>query len=619
MSRIKILPEVVASQIAAGEVVSRPASAVKELIDNSLDAGASRITVSVEKGGNHSIRVEDDGCGMSEEELPIALRRHATSKIESESDLLSISTHGFRGEALAAIASVSHVEIISRPHGEKRGKRLLAIGGEVSTIEPVATPPGTSVLITDLFFNTPVRKKFLKSPTTEMDRTSETVLRTAISYPGIHFELLHNGKKARHLPPVPSTIDRLVQIWSSGLAEELLPVDYANDRMQITGFTSRPTTHRKSTSDIYFYVNNRFVRDRILLRALSEAYRASLPQRRYPVVVLFLSLPSEDVDVNVHPAKEEIRFRNERMVWSCVYAALRESLSGEADKTWVAAAPDEPAFSDSSVNSVPSPQSPTSQSRLQSPEPAQQHALATATLPTPPAELQKATAIINPIPVETLAPPSPIPLPRDVEPVRAPLSAASQHQSEWHVVAQLFNSYIVCESGDEMAVFDQHALHERLQFERFRAEWEKGGVTRQRLMFPTSLEIAPQRSGLLADSLPLLSKLGFEIDPFGENTFAVQAIPADLELSDVKGVIEDALDDLSAAGTVAPMSDHAEKILARMSCRSAIKAGDKLDRPEMQELIDRYSGDVNLATCPHGRPPIWRITRRELEKWFDRP
>lgn len=296
MSRIKLLSDVVISQIAAGEVVQRPASVVKELIDNSLDAGAGRILVEVDRGGNDRIRVVDDGCGMTRDELPLAVHRHATSKIELESDLQSIRTNGFRGEALAAISSVSKVEIVSRTHGERQGCRLLVEGGVQVSLEPTGAAPGTSVQVDDLFYNTPARRKFMKSPATEFDRVGQVVIRAAMARSDLHFELTHNGRRSRQFTPVPSTADRLVQILGAETVADLLPVDYAAEDIQIEGFTSRPTTHRKTASDLSFFINGRFIRDKILLRALAEAYRASLPQRRYPVTVLFINLdPSPSV------------------------------------------------------------------------------------------------------------------------------------------------------------------------------------------------------------------------------------------------------------------------------------------------------------------------------------
>jgi DNA mismatch repair protein MutL len=631
MSRIKILSEIVASQIAAGEVVQRPASVVKELVDNALDAGAGRINIEVEKGGNSKIRVEDDGCGMSREELPIALRRHATSKIESEADLLAIQTYGFRGEALAAISSVAHVEIISRQPFERQGTRLLAVGGEVKALEPIGAPPGTSVCVSELFFNTPARKKFLKTPTTEMERTSEIFIRTAIGQPGLHVELSHNGKKARQLPAVPSTLERLVQIFGADLVAELLPVDQANDRIQITGFTCRPTTHRNTASDLYFYVNRRFVRDRLLLRALVEAYRASLPQRRYPVTVLFIDLPPEQVDVNVHPSKEEIRFRDERFIWSAVYSAVREAISGSS-QVFI---PTE-ATPDTASLTTPWEGAPPAAEPLMVPTERSEAASVTRNDFVPASPLQVVEeripfAAAEPPPAFASTPPVSVQQPgRTVEALnRAPLASLSeqrpaeakpplQPERAWRAVAQIFDSYIVAEAGDMMAVFDQHALHERLQFERFRRQYQQRSIERQSLLIPLTIEVAPHRVGLLTDSLGLLSSLGLEMEPFGDSTFVVRTVPADMNLAEVKDFVEDALSDMADQGVVAPLSNRAERVLSIMACRSAIKAGDPLSGHQMQDLIDRYSSDPALATCPHGRPPVWKISRKEIEKWFDR-
>ncbi len=633
MNRIKILPEQVASQIAAGEVVQRPASVIKELIDNSLDAGAGRISVEADRGGTVRMRVTDDGCGMSVEDLPMALRRHATSKIEAASDLMAIQTYGFRGEALAAISSVSHIEIISRLPSDREGHRLFAAGGEVQSIEPAGTPPGTTVTVSSLFFNTPARRKFLKSTTTEMERINEVVLRTALSWPNLHIDLSHNGKKARVLPPVPACIDRLVQLFGNDMAAELLPVDYASEHLQITGFTSRATLHRNTAADLYFFVNRRFVRDRLLLRGLMEAYKASLPQRRYPVAVLFLEMEPEQVDVNVHPSKEEIRFRDERLIWSGLYSAIREAFDSGTSKVWVDAGRGMP-HRDSPPLPPPAPMvSPFISSEPRAPSTTVRAGLVDSLNPSVEEVIPEAP------PVERIWPEPPPPAPMESDLLsptstiedlnRKPLASPTKVENKslmkelgarhWRPVAQVFDSFIIAELGEEMGIFDQHALHERLQFERLRREYEQHNISRQRLIFPVTIEVHPGRASLLQDSLPLLVEVGLEMEPFGEGTFVVQSVPADMKLSEVKAFIEDALQDLAEQGMVVPLPDRAEKILARIACRSAIKAGDPLTYDQMADLLARYSDDPTLATCPHGRPPIWRISRKEIEKWFGRP
>ncbi|MCA9445821.1 MAG: DNA mismatch repair endonuclease MutL [Candidatus Omnitrophica bacterium] len=632
MSRIKVLSDVVISQIAAGEVVQRPASVVKELIDNSLDAGAGRISVEVDQGGNDRIQVTDDGCGMSREELPLAVHRHATSKIELESDLQTIRTHGFRGEALAAISSVSKVEIVSRTHGERQGHKLTIEGGEHVSLGPTGAAPGTSVRVSELFYNTPARRKFMKTATTEFDRVGQVVTRAAMMFPGIHFELSHNDRRTRNYTPAPSAADRLVQILGTETVEDLLPVDFANEDIQIEGFTSRPTTHRKTAGDLYFFVNQRFIRDKILMRSLSEAYRASLPQRRYPVTVLFITLDPAMIDVNVHPSKEEIRFLNEGMIWKAVYAGIRESLTGMSGGGYRPTAPDqEPARSPilNAPKKEPAAESVSSfNSASSTPFPEQVKEASEVALPVreePVFEPRRESPSAEP-----LSSPGVHDLRASIEklnrlPVTQPVRADTEidledlESRDWKAVAQVFESFILCEAEGEMTLFDQHALHERIQFEKLRKQHEEGGVSQQSLMFPMTFEVPSHQVPLMTDSIPLLSELGFEIDPFGEKTFAVRSIPSDLKMEEVEGVLRDALLDLSDQGMVSPLSDRAEKVIARMSCRSAIKANESLSLNQMQNLIDQYSSNPILSTCPHGRPPIWRISRRELEKMFDRP
>ena len=637
MSQIKVLSDVVISQIAAGEVVQRPASVVKELVDNSLDAGSGRILVEVDKGGNERIRVTDDGCGMGAEDLPLAVHRHATSKIELESDLQTIRTHGFRGEALAAISSVSKVEIVSRMHGERKGHRLVVEGGEQVCLEPTGAAPGTSIQVSDLFYNTPARRKFMKTPTTEFDRVGQVVTRAAMTFPDIHFELIHNGRRTRQYTPAPSIADRLVQILGTETVGDLLPVDLANESIQIEGFTSRPTTHRKTASDLYFFVNQRFVRDKILIRALSEAYRASLPQRRYPVTVLFLTLDPSTIDVNVHPSKEEIRFLNEGQLWKSVYAAIRDALTGmgssqtvrdpqplsEGGLSPVLTSPPQPSKLQQKGPIIPpsSPDSVNSESGPSSDLPGAPRRIYGASSEEIPGKdpLQRAGVHDLRVSMEKLnrLPVTPTHRPPVAETDTEP--TGENRPRKWQVVAQVFNSFILCEAGEEMAIFDQHALHERIQFEKLRKQHEEGGISQQSLMFPMTFEVPTHQAPLMIESIPLFSELGFEIDPFGEETFAIRSIPSDLKMEEVENVLRDALLDLSEQGMVSPLSERAEKVIARMSCRSAIKANEPLDPAQMQNLIDQYSSNPILSTCPHGRPPIWRLTRRELERMFDRP
>ncbi|MCA9449566.1 MAG: hypothetical protein KC931_20770, partial [Candidatus Omnitrophica bacterium] len=513
-------------------------------------------------------------------------------------------------------------------------------GGVQVALDPTGAAPGTSIRVTDLFYNTPARRKFLKTATTEFDRVGQVVTRAAMTFPDLHFELSHNDRRIRQYTPVPSAIDRLVQILGNETVADLLPVDFANDDIQIEGFTSRPTTHRKTASDLYFFVNQRFVRDKILMRSLAEAYRASLPQRRYPVSVLFLTVDPAMIDINVHPSKEEIRFLNEGQIWKSLYAGIREALTGmtgspsyplpaaeiDAPRSPILGGNPRPAWDDSSRSSAP-PQTETlsysKPSAFDSPPPVSDRPnepmpARAMTEPAPPSagpfarpgiqDLRASIEKLNRIPVTR-----PTPGADDFEELE------EEDQKDWRVVAQVFNSYILCEANGEMAVFDQHALHERIQFEKFRKQHEEGGVGQQGLMFPMSFEVPSHQVPLMNDSIPLLSRLGFEIDPFGERTFAVRSIPSDLGMEEIEGVLRDVLLDLSEMGRVSPLSDRAEKVIARMSCRSAIKANEALNSDQMQNLIDQYSSNPILSTCPHGRPPIWRISRREMEKMFDRP
>jgi DNA mismatch repair protein MutL len=510
-----------------------------------------------------------------------------------------------------------------------------------------------------------------------MDRSMDVFLRTSLDYPDIHFELNHHGKAVRHLPPVPGTIDRLLQVWNPRLAEDLLMVDYCTERIQIQGFIGRPSFHRKTAAEMYFYVNHRFVKDRLLMRATTEAYRASLPQRRYPFVILFVKVASEEVDVNVHPAKEEIRFRDEKSVWSALYHALRDTLSGLSqeqtphpvakfqDETFIIPAIRqglvEPVpFSDGSVpgrmesestDDFPIPDAPPFHSTVDgsdiplivgaqfiapisgraSPAPTVNdfRGAATSTMPSfpPPTVtpcLDRATTEGNQTPVEMLG--------RLEDLNRAPLanplaSQSRQNRTEFSdeakllltVKGQIFKTYILCETEDEVLIFDQHALHERILFEKFRKAWENHTPNPQELLFPQTIDIPRQFQGTFQGSQDLFTELGFELDLFGADSVVVRQIPSDMKLNEIQGFIEDVLHDLYQQGGHAQMTDRAERVLARMACRSAVKAGDPLSISEMQNLVDQYTFNPSLSTCPHGRRPVWRMSHRELERMFDRP
>lgn len=642
MPVIRVLPESVSCRIAAGEVVQRPASVVKELLDNSIDAGAKRITVEAVTGGRELIRVSDDGSGMARDDVALCLERHATSKIARVEDLDAIGTLGFRGEALAAIASVSVVEIATRRAGEVEGTLLRCEGGGERLLAPTGCPPGTSIKIARLFFNTPARQKFLKSPTVELGHITEMVTRAALAYPEIHFRLDHNGRIKLDLPHAASRIDRLVTLFGANVAEAMTAVDEGSRKVHLSGFVSLPPAARKTAEDIFFFVNDRFVRDRKLMAALQQAYQSSLPQRAYPVAVLFLELDPSLVDINVHPSKEEVRFGPEVDVFSAVYhaviQALRQShplLAGPLETQIVPAlreapllaGPPEPCATPLKVSApnlpglesapariaAPSwraPFTPSAQPALQTPEPltkvddhtslntACQSGLAERHTEVERSQRSSST----PTALQSMGDV------QEVEPLAHRLTAR----------AQIVNKYIVAESTDRFFLVDQHALHERIRFEELRAARQARRLVSQPLLIPEQMEVPAHHVQFLEATLPVLAEFGFQLEPFGPSGWALYAIPACLPLEQAWPLIYELLDEFRQAGGHRGITGLEEAVLARLACKSAVKAGEALDLPAMQHLLDLWSNLPHARTCPHGRPAVWTLTWEEVAKLFHR-
>ena len=557
MTRIRRLPDHLVNKIAAGEVVERPASAVKELVENALDAAAGSIAVDLSDGGAVLIRVTDDGAGIAPEDVPLALERHATSKLGGDEDLEGIATLGFRGEALAAICAVSRFTLTSRARGQTEGVRLAGEGGRVTQRLTVPGEPGTTVEVRDLFFNTPARLKFLKAPATELATSLRALTQLALAHPVVAFRVTNNGRAALTAPAAKELRERAGAVWSWEVAGRLLAVDHAAHGVAIDGLASPPDLTRGGREELVMIVNGRPVRDPALTQAMLDAYRPLLPRDRFPMVVLTLALPETDVDVNVHPTKAWVRFRHPRLIAETVAAALQQALR-------------RPAV----VPGVP----------IEGRE-AQAPATGPASFAAEQAALFGEAALV------------------DARPLFG------------RVLGQVQDTFVVSASDEEVFFLDQHVAHERVIFERLRRELDAGTPGAQTLLFPEPLDLAPGARAVLERWRAPLERLGFAFEEFGGGAIVLRAVPALLRGDEPKRLIEAAVDEFAGPKAGEPAVDRA---LAFVACRAAVKANTPLAREEMERLVTELGTAATPYFCPHGRPIVSRVSlgdiRRELKR-----
>ena len=597
-SKVQILPEALINRIAAGEVVERPASVVKELIENAMDAGSHRITTEVEEGGKRLIRITDDGEGMDREDALLAFQRHATSKIRTEEDLGAIATLGFRGEALPSIASVSKIHLLTRRAGDEIATRLVLEGGMMKEATEAASPPGTMIEVTQLFYNTPVRRKFLKAAGTELAHITGLVTDLALARPDLEFRLLQEGKDVFHFPVAKDWHQRAIQIFGTEMAEQLIPIEVRRTdgqahrgRICLTGGVSRPHYTRGAKTHQFFFVNGRSIRDRLLAHALYEAYDTLLMKGRHPVAILFLEMDSSLVDVNVHPAKREVRFRAPQEIHQTVIEALRKSLregmttglNREEDSR--VRAPEVPVFGGGNY--------PTPLGRVE-----EQHA-----------EVREATAAY---------------LRRHVgsESVMTDRISSLQTQKRIIPLGQIQDSYIVANVEGDLEIIDQHAAHERILYERLlsrMADIQSSSQSEtQALLIPETLELSARDAVLLQSHLDKLRETGLEIEEFGSTTFVIRSTPTILAQKDLRRLVSDLLDDLREWDRSLTAGEMTKRLAASLACHSAIRAHDSLSLPEMAALLRDLQDYPTLDSCPHGRPIRRRFTQFDLEKMFGR-
>ncbi|WP_169976378.1 DNA mismatch repair endonuclease MutL [Tautonia rosea] len=659
MGMIRELSPSVVNQIAAGEVVERPASVVKELLENAIDAGATRIELTVERGGRDLVRVADNGSGISREDLPLAFRPHATSKLSEADDLHRIRTLGFRGEALAAIAEISRVRCQTRTADAEVGSEQAIEGGEHSEIRDCGCPVGTVIEVRNLFFNTPVRRTFLKSDTTEAGHVAEMFTRIALAHPTIHLTFRSGSKTLHDLPPVTGLKDRVAVFFGRELADALLWVESEINDFHLWGYVAHPSQSRSSTKGQYLFVGGRFVRDRSLGHALTEAYRGLLMVGRVPVAFLHLDLPPEEVDVNVHPTKVEVRFRDSQRIYGQLLRTVRQTFLTsdlhsrlQAPPTRPDPTPPGPAEPDSEAGAssrepgfalrsdpfdrqmVASWFPPSSGSGMSPPaRPANLDDLPRREEPEwarslPPAPTSSPSSSFNefaeesPIPsTESTEPAIPVSVPPTPSDAQTSTTAGVPVQDVGVLpprAIQVHDSYLIAETEDGMVVIDQHALHERILFEEFRSRVERGGVESQRLLVPEPVELGADEAAEVLERRDVLATLGLEVEPFGGGTVLVGSVPAMLGPISPTRLLRDLAEQL-VGRPVPPSADAVlNDVLSLMACKAAIKAGQRLSSDEVAALLARRHLVTDAHHCPHGRPTALIFTKEELEKQFGR-
>ena len=626
MPKIKILSADVSNKIAAGEVVERPASVVKELIENAIDAGSTSIRVEIRAGGKRLIRVSDNGAGMEREDALLALERHATSKVNRIEDLESIQTFGFRGEALASIASVSQFELLTRTADALEGTKVDVEGGVFRSVQESGCSPGTHMSINNLFYNVPARLKFLKTDTTEMNHITNQVTWAALAHPNIHFSLTHNGRSILDVRSCDSYLERARLLYGREFAENLIEFTEELPDLKMYGLLGKPELTKPNREYQLFFLNQRPIRSRIIGAALTEALDAMVAKDRQPVALLFLTLEPETVDVNVHPAKIEVRFRNERTIYSGVVRMLRDAVH-RAKYIPKIETPIEPTQSNGDTESrdtglsqrVSTPGPPPVAGRGQRTTPmAQVHRMQTP--PVTPQETETSDReVVNASEAQTPSTPTEIVVqpPQQRLPDDANLSLLDFENVQ--LKTNLFKTYIVVEAGDKIFFIDQHVAAERVLYERFVNQVETDGIPVQGLLLPVTLEVTPQQLGVLKIHGDIFKKLGFDLDEFGGNTILIRAIPSPLPTRVAAQTVTDLLDKLpEAPHTDVQIPDAIDNALITLACKSAVKAGDTLDTKEMINLIKELSEAKLPFNCPHSRPIIVEMGRDELERRFHR-
>ena len=635
MPKIIQLDRHVADLIAAGEVVERPASAVKELVENSIDAGAKNITIELQNGGMTFLRITDDGCGMDPVDARTAFLRHATSKIRKKEDLACIGTLGFRGEALAAISSVSKIDLLTRTQGAETGVRLHLEAGQVLSEEPAGCPCGTTILVRELFYNTPARMKFMKSDAAESSAVFAAIQQQALAHPEISFRFLKDGQEQLHTDGQGDRMAAIYAIYGRELANSMLPVDGSWEKLRVRGFVTKPTATRGNRAWQSFFVNNRYIKSRLLSAAVEEAYRNQIMVGRFPACVLEIDMPVQAVDVNVHPAKTEVKFLSEREVFDAVHYAVLSTLSRAAGRPeWKAPEKkQEPAPRPQAQPKAVQPLKPGFYQTMQASEyrrqaaqqpavkPAQPVLASPVQLPrSEPAPVQQTFVLPKQEAKSEVKPEAKIevrPEPKP-EPVKTPESQQQTlpvPEEPFRIIGEALHTYIIVEQGEAVLFLDKHAAHERIRFEALKKEDHP--IMAQLLLAPVSAELSREETAAVLENKALLERCGFETEDFGGGDILIRQIPSDVDVEDAKALLQELAGDLLAGKTLDPDSLR-DNLLHTIACKSAIKAGWLTSDEELRRLVQEVLSRDDIKYCPHGRPVCVTLTKRQLEKQFKR-
>jgi DNA mismatch repair protein MutL len=611
MSRIRLLSETVASQVAAGEVVERPASVVKELIENSIDAGARKIDIVIRRGGISLVRVIDDGCGMDRDDALLSLERHATSKIRSATDLQAVATLGFRGEALPSIASVSRFRLTTREVSAVAGSEIVVNGGKIDIVRDGGEAPGTQVEVRSLFYNMPARRKFLRSENTESRNIEHQVHLQAISHPQVGFSLLRDDRMLFQLPPALTLSDRIRDLYGIHLLEKLVEVNAVPaSQIRVGGFIGQAGLSRQTRTQQLVFVNGRAIESGLLTAAIREGYHTALMKGQYPVTFLFLELDPAAVDVNVHPAKREVRFRDPTAVREAIVHSIQQTL--ESSRTAWQEKFRAPPFVPTAV-----PGKPGADLRLRSEVAAPEESHRELPYPSTnfPEPVEPSAGIVGQ-PRTLSVPPARVDSASDALVLQQRASKAVQQQ--FQIIGVLNKLYVLMENADGLVLVDQHAAHERILFEELRRRMEEQGVPTQKLLLPQTFDVPPRDADWIERNTPVLQKMGIGIEGFGPGTFKIDCLPGFLSVSDPAQFMRKVIDDLKSAGNSTSPMRLGEEMIAKTVCRHAVKANDPLRYPEIEKLIrDLLECDLPYC-CPHGRPTMIQISLTELEKKFGR-
>jgi len=599
MSKIKILPEILSNKIAAGEVVERPSSVVKELVENALDANSTRIIIEVEKGGRSLIRVSDNGSGMNRDDALLAPERYATSKIHKDEDLFAINTLGFRGEALPSIAAVAKFCLVTRDRTSQAGTEVLVEGGIIKKVSQVGAPLGTMVTVRQLFFNMPARRKFLKTVNTEMGHIADSVSSMALGRPEIQFRLIHNHKVIKNWPATSDPADRVADVLGQDIKNNLTKIEFTSDFLAVQGWISSPRITRSTSRGIYLYVNQRVVRNRVIQHALFQGYGSRLMKGQFPVAVLFINVPFDRVDVNVHPTKHEVKFAQQKKIHDAVIGVVAESLRLADQPQWRPKRfPESEPLDVKSRISESQPHFSISKKEISTQYPAT-------------GNQQPATSIQQPA--------SPWKQDLRFTPTRTQTELWERKRfGDLKVIGQFHDTYILCESADGLVLIDQHAAHERIIFEQLKNRSLASRKSVQKLLIPETIDLGYREAKILEELITDLNELGLEIEPFGGNTFVIKSLPALLDNKEVKPLVIEIVEKMAQIGFTPGLEKAMDQCLILMACHGAIRANQKLSDEEIKGLLDQLDKCDQPYNCPHGRPTwiSWNI--RSLEKSFKR-